>query len=254
MVLGAAKSCSEAAYDAKLSGEVHARLFPQVLPASTSLSYAGVSLPARGVGGDLYDILDLGQGRVGFVVGDVMGKGFAAALQMATLLAQLRTHVNLGFRDIGSLIQSVNRLFYDCTPPTSYASLFFAEYVETDGILRYVNCGHPAAVIVRFDGAIERLESCATLLGLNRELACTPSEVRLAKGDTLILYSDGITESVSASGDGDEFGERRLSAIVRANRWLPISKLLKAITDAVDDFTSSEQADDMTLVAARCVA
>ncbi|MBV8551727.1 MAG: PP2C family protein-serine/threonine phosphatase [Acidobacteriaceae bacterium] len=251
VVLAAATSFSENVYDLRLSKEVQARLFPQVLPRSAGLPCAGICLPAREVGGDLYDFLDLGPGRLGLVIGDVSGKGFAAALQMATLQAQLRTHVSLGVRDLCELVRSVNRLFYDCTPATSYATLVFAEYEERTRILRYVNCGHPPPVILRADGGIERLESSATVLGLTRELICTSVHTRLAPGDTLILYSDGITESMGTNGH--EFGEPRLHRIAQANSRLSISGLVKAIMDAARSFAGTKPADDMTVVAARCI-
>ena len=147
--------------------EAQASLFPRKLPMLESLTYGGVCVQARQFGGDHYDFLDLGSGRLGMVISDVSGKGLGAALQMASLRATVRS-LCLG-RTVGGLeelLDAVNRLFNESSPLGCYATLFFAEYDDESRLLRYVNCGHCAPVLVHGDGRVERLESTCGVLGL----------------------------------------------------------------------------------------
>src|SRR5271170_780766 len=150
-------AAARAALDMNLAREVQSRLYPRNLPRLESLTYAGVSLPAGLVGGDYFDFLDLGRGHLGLAVGDVSGKGVAAALMMANLQAHIRGQCAMAVDDNASLLRAVNRLFLESTLPGSYATLFFAEFRDRDRRLRYVNCGHPAALLRRSDGSVERL-------------------------------------------------------------------------------------------------
>src|SRR5208282_2001871 len=162
----AAKLESErrAAQEMEIAKQVQTRLFPQTLPLLTSLDYSGICVQAREVGGDYYDFLDLGRDRLGLVVGDISGKGIAAALLMANLQANLRSWCAIALDQPQRFLQSVNRLFYENTDNTAYATLFFAEYDEKVRRLRYANCGHLAALLLRRDNTLERLESTCTVL------------------------------------------------------------------------------------------
>jgi len=235
----------------ELASEVQAGLFPRKKPKLDTLNYAGLTLPAGPLGGDYFDFLDLGRGYLGLAVGDIAGKGIASALLMASLQAILRSQCLLALDDIGSLLRSVNRVFCEDTPDASYATLFFAEYWDREQRLRYVNCGHPPALVLRSSGAIERLEPSATVLGIWEEWDCTIEEVRLAANDTFILFTDGVTE---ARDDHDEeFGEERLADLARAGRGLPVSDLSHFILEGVRNFAGPRpQHDDITVVSARC--
>jgi serine phosphatase RsbU (regulator of sigma subunit)/catechol 2,3-dioxygenase-like lactoylglutathione lyase family enzyme len=237
------------AHELAIARQVQSRLFPQALPAQGSLDYAGACLPARAVGGDYYDFLSLGQGRLGLVVGDVMGKGIAAALLMANLQANLRSQVAFAPHDPQGLLQSVNRLFCDNSPDSAFASLFFADYHDATGGLRYVNCGHLAALLVRGDGAVERLAATSTVLGLFRDWECTVGETGLEPGDLLTLYTDGVTEAFDEAGE--EYGEERLLDAVKRHRDRPPQALLTSLLDEVRNFSPHEQHDDRTLIVAR---
>jgi serine phosphatase RsbU (regulator of sigma subunit) len=197
-----------AAQELEIAKQVQARLFPQTLPPLRTLDYAGVCIQARAVGGDYYDFLKLGRERLGLVVGDVSGKGIAAALLMANLQASLRSQIPIGFGQLQRLLRSVNQLFYENTTDSAYATLFFAEYVDKLRRLRYVSCGHLSALVLRQDHSIERLDSTATVLGLFEKWDCSIEERSLFRGDILALYTDGITEAFNDRGE--EFGEQRL--------------------------------------------
>ena len=239
-----------AAQELEIAKQVQARLFPQTLPASTTLEYAGLCIQARQVGGDYYDFLNLGQERVGLVVGDIAGKGIAAALLMANLQANLRSQCAIALDQPQQFLQSVNRLFYENTADGAYATLFFAEYDDRVRRLRYANCGHLCALLFRKDNALERLESTCPVLGLFREWDCSISECELFPGDTLALYTDGVTECFNDADE--EFGEQRLVDALRRRPGLTPRALLDSVLDEVQRFGSREQHDDITLIVAQC--
>ncbi len=239
-----------AAQELEIAKQVQARLFPQTLPPLRTLEYAGTCIQARKVGGDYYDFLDLGGERLGFVIGDISGKGIAAALLMANLQANLRGQCAIAFDQPQRMLRSVNRLFCENTPEGAFATLFFAEYDDHAGHLRYANCGHLSALLLRSDTTVERLDSTATVLGVFREWDCSIGECRLFPGDTLALYTDGVTESYNAAEE--EFGEQRLIAGLQRNRELSSQSLLEAIVEEVRQFSPHEQHDDITLIVAKC--
>jgi serine phosphatase RsbU (regulator of sigma subunit) len=239
------------AQELAIAKQVQARLFPQTLPPLPTLEYAGICIQARQVGGDYYDFLDLGGGRLGLVVGDIAGKGIAAALLMANLQAHLRSQCAIALDQPQRFLRSVNHLFFENTAENAYATLFFAEYDDQSGRLRYANCGHLCALLLRSDNTLERLDSTATVLGLFQEWDCSIGERRLLSGDILAIYTDGVTESFDDAEE--EFGERRLIGALRQHRELSSSDLLAAIVDEVRQFSPGEQQDDITLIVARRV-
>ena len=238
-----------AAHELEIAKEVQLRLFPQTLPSIQSLDYAGVCIQARQVGGDYYDFLSLGPGRLGLVLGDISGKGIAAALLMANLQANLRTQYALALEDPARFLHSVNDLFYENTTDSAYASLFFGEYEDRSRRLRYANCGHLSPLLLRADGSLERLDSTCTVLGLFKDWDCAMAECCLHPGDTLALYTDGVTESFNAAGE--EFGEARLIDLLRRNRGHSALRLLDSIVEEVRRFSPYEQHDDITLIVAK---
>ncbi len=238
-----------AAHELAIARQVRARLFPQSMPALGSLDYAGTCLPAHAVGGDYYDFLSLGPDRLGLVIGDVMGKGMAAALLMANLQANLRSQVAFALDEPRRLLQSVNLLFCENSPEGAFASLFFADYHDSTGALRYVNCGHLCALVLRRDGTLDRLQPTSAVLGLFRQWECSVGECRLEPDDVLALYTDGVTEAFDHAGE--EFGEQRLVDALRRHRDSPPQSLLASLVDEVRSFSPHEQHDDLTLIVAR---
>jgi sigma-B regulation protein RsbU (phosphoserine phosphatase) len=273
-----------AAQEMEYAREVQARLFPQKLPRLETLEYTGGCVQARQVGGDYYDFLELRPGRMALVLADIAGKGISGALLMANLQANLRSQYAMALDNLPRLLKSVNQLFYENTSESSYATLFFADYDDSSRHLRYVNCGHlpplllragegspdrgviPAKPVLRGSGGagiqsleerdlppvVERLQPTCTVLGLFDRWECSLAEAQLAPGDTLVMYTDGVTEAASEAGE--EFGEARLVEILRCQRHLPVPKLLETIVATVQEFSDRKQADDITLVIARCKA
>ncbi|HZU44521.1 MAG TPA: SpoIIE family protein phosphatase [Terriglobales bacterium] len=246
-----------AAQEMEFARQVQMRLLPQKAPAMKCLEYTGMCIPARTVGGDYYDFLELRSGRLGLVLADIAGKGVPGALLMANLQANLRSQYALAIDDLPRLLSSVNRLFYQSTDDSSYATMLFADYDDAARSLRYVNCGHLPPLLLRANGSglqkeltVERLSTSTTVLGLFEEWDCKVAEVKLAPGDTLVLYTDGVTEATNL--DEEEFGEGRLINVLSSGSDLHTSQILESVVAAVRSFSPGEQQDDITLVVARC--
>jgi serine phosphatase RsbU (regulator of sigma subunit)/catechol 2,3-dioxygenase-like lactoylglutathione lyase family enzyme len=238
-----------AAQEIEIAKQVQARLFPQSQPPLKTLEYAGLCIQARKVGGDYYDFLNLGSGRLGFVIGDISGKGIAAALLMANLQANLRSQCAIALDQPQRLLRSVNQLFCDNTPDGAFATLFFAEYDDTASRLRYANCGHLPALLLRGDSTVERLDATATVLGIFKDWDCEIGECQLNPGDTLALYTDGITESYNSADE--QFGEQRFIEALQRHCEACSQAALAAIVDEVQRFSPHEQHDDITLIVAK---
>jgi serine phosphatase RsbU (regulator of sigma subunit) len=235
----------------QIARQVQSRLLPQTSPVLKTLDVAGKCIQTRAVGGDYYDFLEFGAGKVGLVLADISGKGMSAALLMANLQASLRGQYALALEGLPRLLRSVNYLFYKNTEVSHYATAFFSIYDDRQRTLHYVNCGHNAPIVVRASGAVERLEATATVLGLFEDWDCTVAELQLAQGDVLVIYTDGISEA-SAGEDAEEYGEDRLVASVRAHQHDGAAQVLAAVVEEVQAFSKGYQADDMTLIVARC--
>ncbi|MGB9513430.1 MAG: PP2C family protein-serine/threonine phosphatase, partial [Candidatus Acidiferrum sp.] len=240
------------AQEIEIAKQVQARLFPQSQPPLKTLEYAGICLQARQVGGDYFDFLNLGEQHLGLVIGDVSGKGIAAALLMANLQANIRSQCAMAHTHPELFLRSVNRLFYENTPDGAYASLFFAEYDDDSRHFRYANLGHLPGLILRPDNSYLRLESTGTLVGLFRNWDCKVAKVGLTSGDLFALYTDGITEALNDRGE--EFGEEFLIQRLRHYRNQSCQTAAEAITSEVRDLNRSDQQDDITLIVAKCRA
>jgi serine phosphatase RsbU (regulator of sigma subunit)/catechol 2,3-dioxygenase-like lactoylglutathione lyase family enzyme len=239
------------AQELEIAKQVQAHLFPQNLPPISTLEFSGVCLPARHVGGDYYDFLQLGRDRFAMIVGDISGKGIAAALLMANLQANFRSQCAIAVDQPLRVLSSVNQLFCENTADAAFATVFFAEYDNSTRRVRYANCGHLPPLLFHSDNSIERLPATATVLGAFKQWDCSISECQLTPGDTLVVYTDGVTESFSPTGE--EFGEQRLIEVVSQNCQLPSSALRGAIVDAIHQFSPNDQHDDITLIVAKCL-
>jgi phosphoserine phosphatase RsbU/P len=235
----------------QIASQVQSRLLPQEAPKLATLECAGKCIQTRAVGGDYYDFLEFGSGRLGMVLADISGKGISGALLMANLQASLRGQYALALDDLPRLLRSVNNLFHKNTETNHYATMFFSLYDDASRILRYVNCGHNPPILLRETGVVERLEATATVLGLFEQWDCDVAERQLVPGDVLLIYTDGISEAAPGQ-DAEEFGETRLITTLQALRGTRACETLHGIIDEVQRFSRAEQADDMTLIVARC--
>jgi sigma-B regulation protein RsbU (phosphoserine phosphatase) len=173
---------------------VQRRLLPRTRSSAPGIECECVFRPAGEIGGDLCDVFETGPESAALVLGDVSGKGTGAAILMASLQATIRSSQDLADQPV-RLIERANRLFFQSTEPEDYASLFFGSYNARDGVLRFVNCGHPPPVLLRADGTTERLQSTGLVLGLFAGASFEEQSIRLSEGDRLVLFSDGVSEA-----------------------------------------------------------
>ena len=233
----------------EIAREVQQRLFPQTLPSIPALEYAGHCRPASGVGGDYYDFLALANGRLGLAIGDISGKGIPAALLMASLQASVRGQSLSSENDIAGLMTNVNRLVFDASPSSRYATFFYAQFDPATLRMVYTNGGHNPPMLLRGNDVI-RLELGGPPVGLFRPAQYEQAEIQLAPGDLLLLYTDGMSEAENPAED--EWGEDALIAAARTCTDLPSMQMITHILAAADAFAASApQHDDMTLVVAR---
>jgi len=238
-----------AARELSIAQEVQARLLPQEMPTIRSLDVRAACLQARAVGGDYYDFLDFGDGRHAVVLADISGKGISAALLMANLQAHLRAHYLTAREDPAALLTGVDRYMYDTTAAHHYATLFFGRYDDGSGRFDYVNCGHNPPLLLRRARGVEWLAPTAPAVGLLPAWSCTVGGVTLEPGDTLVLYSDGVTEAMD--DEGECFGEERLLALAERSSGLSVDGLMAALIEEVRRFSGAVQEDDLTLIVAR---
>lgn len=210
------------------------------------LSIHSAMRPANTVGGDYLDVIELGEGRVALVVGDVAGKGMPAALLMALLQSSLRTLISAGLRST-TLIEKLNLHLCQTIPPNRLVTLFYGELDTAAARLLYVNAGHNPPFHVAAAGGVRRLPGTGVVLGVAPEEQFGTATVELASGDRLCLYTDGVTEAFDAADE--EYGEERLRSFLQAHRDTPEDELIRAIQqDVLRHCGLSRPHDDMTLM------
>ena len=210
---------------------------------------AGVSIPAREVGGDFFNYFPLADGRIAVLVGDVSGKGVGAALLMANIQATLRARLQLE-SDLASLADSVDRDIAANTPPEVYITLFVGLLDPPRREFCYVNAGHNPQFLLRADGGIERLSSTGLPIGLLPGHGFEARTIAVEPGDLLFLYTDGAVEAPNE--DGDFFDADRLQQALVAASAEGIDEVLVSVERAVRAFRGeADPADDATMLALR---
>jgi sigma-B regulation protein RsbU (phosphoserine phosphatase) len=182
------------AADLAIAGKVQRKLLPQPCFSAPGLECECASLPAGELGGDLYDFFAIDARTMGFLLGDVCGKGIGAALLMANLQATIRGQQEIA-RDPAQLMQRVNHLFFESTRPEHFATLFYGVYDADRRTIRYVSCGHPSVVLVRANGDFELLDATSTVLGAFEDRLFEERSITMRPGDRLVLFSDGFSEA-----------------------------------------------------------
>lgn len=257
----------------EIAHEVQAQLFPRSNVGTSTLELHGICRPARIVSGDYYDFLSYGPEQVMVAVGDISGKGISAALLMATIHSAVRAYEQEQLVSVGmaaaygttgrvaafesrvappspaQMLWLLNRHLFQSTQPEKYATLFLGFYDDEKHRLTYANAGHLPPIVLAADGAVRRLETGGTVVGLFPDCDYAEETVELYPGDIFIAFSDGITEPENEFG---EFGEDRLIETVGANRHQPLERITEHVISAVQDWIgSTEQPDDITVVLAR---
>ena len=233
--------------DMRMAAEIQTGLLPRGAPDIPGYELNGINQPCRTVGGDYYDFATEG-GSVFIALGDVSGKGTGAALLMTVLRAAVRGH---WMEDsLADAVAHINRTVCQNVPSNKFVTFFVARLDPASGKITYVNAGHNPPLLVRKDGEVELLTEGGIVLGLFEGLSYDAGSVEMRPGDTLLAYSDGVTETWSP--EGDEFGEDKLTALVVERRDLDAQALQDAIFREIESFEAGAGAtDDRTLVVLR---
>ncbi len=236
----------------ELAAEIQRQILPTGVPSLPGFEVLGWNRPARHVGGDYFNFHRTNESRLVFALGDVTGKGMAAALMVSLLHSALK--LLLDRYELGpSLVGKLNKHVYESSTSNKFITMLVAELDLESGSLRYVNAGHNPAVVVSPDGSVRQLPSGGLPLGLFGGASYQQGTVEMGPGDLLCVYSDGITEA--ADPEGTEYELARLTALLQGNTGQPLPTILHAIDDAVTGFSAgAPQGDDQTVILVRRLA
>jgi sigma-B regulation protein RsbU (phosphoserine phosphatase) len=229
-----------------LASEIQQRFQPTAPPHIDGYELQGISFPCYEIGGDYYDFIEREDGRLVIALGDVSGKGTAAALLMSSLHAAV--HAQSASHDtLSATISAVNRYLADNIPANRFVTLFYAELDPVSGALSFLNAGHNPPLIVHAAGTVEQLASGGLPLGIKPDAEYREGRTQMQKGDVLVIYSDGVTEAVSPTGE--EFGATRLYEVVARNVNASAAGIRDRIESSLTKFAQgTSAADDITLV------
>jgi sigma-B regulation protein RsbU (phosphoserine phosphatase) len=233
-----------------LAREVQARLLPECPPGVKGLECVGFCRPARTIGGDYYDLLELKDGQFALTLGDVSGKGIPAAVMMASIQTLLRSLLQGCSRSLAAVVEDLSETLYGSSTPERYSTLFCGLISAERDTLTYVNAGHVAPLLLHRDGTLERLAGSGLPVGILPGARFEETRISLQPGDTLYVVSDGVVEVTNAE---EEFwDEEEIDRVLLAHRDAPLAEIPGLLCSAADRFTGdSEQYDDMTIVAVR---
>jgi serine phosphatase RsbU (regulator of sigma subunit) len=229
-----------------LASEIQQRFQPTAPPHIDGYELQGISFPCYEIGGDYYDFIEREDGRLVIALGDVSGKGTAAALLMSSLHAAV--HAQSASHDsLVATISAVNRYLADNIPANRFVTLFYAELDPNSGALSFLNAGHNPPLIVHSAGTVEQLASGGLPLGIKPDAEYREGRTQMQPGDVLVIYSDGVTEAVSPTGE--EFGATRLYEVVARNVNASAAGIRDRIESSLTKFAQgTSAADDITLV------
>jgi sigma-B regulation protein RsbU (phosphoserine phosphatase) len=237
----------EQSHEAELeqAHEIQRHLLPQETPQIAGFQIACAWQPAKSVSGDYFDVLILGEGRLGLCIADVSGKGITAALLMASLQASVKAFAKETTTP-AELCSKLNQVLCDTVAPGKFVTLFYGIIDTEQRKLQYENAGHCLPLLLRGDGSIVMPASYSGVLGLFSHWTFQDSELQLQSGDCLVLMTDGVLEA--AKEDEEEFGYQRLITAVAESRNTGANGIRNAIMDAVTAFCDGQFADDASLV------
>jgi sigma-B regulation protein RsbU (phosphoserine phosphatase) len=230
----------------RMAYRIQMGLLPSAPPEIQGYSITGTTIPAKEVGGDYYDFIQMSEGQLCVCLGDVSGKGVPAALLMANLQATVRSQCSHGLSP-GECLRSSNDLLYKSTDTGRFATLFVGMLDDKRHSLAYANAGQNPPFLVKQGAEPSRLKAKGLILGYMEDLSYGEGLITFEPGEVLLIYSDGVTEAINAGEE--EFGEERLSEVLLQNRGSGSERLLDEIISAVRDHTgTTAQADDITVV------
>lgn len=230
----------------ELATEIQQRFQPSAPPVMEGYEFQGISFSCYEIGGDYYDFIEREDGKMLIALGDVSGKGTAAALLMSSLHAAVHAQVSAK-NTLTETVKSVNQYLAHNTPANRFVTLFIAELDPATGEIHYINAGHNPPIIGRRDGTVAQLDSGGFPLGILPMAEYELGTLSLEPGEALVIYSDGVSEAANLSGE--EFGLGRLSEVVSKNLNRSASGLRDRVESALSAFTQNAPAgDDITLV------
>jgi sigma-B regulation protein RsbU (phosphoserine phosphatase) len=236
-------------WEVELASGVQRRLLPASPPEIEGYDVAGLAIPCREIGGDLYDFLPCPDGSFALALADVTGKGVPAALLVSTLHASLHLLLEDG-RPLPEVVARAGRQFLSSAPDNRFAGLFLARLDPSSGQLLSINAGQDPPILLRRDGEALCLTRGGSLLGIPRQTPYECERTVMRPGDLLVAFTDGITETRSPRGE--EFGRERLVWHLRENRALPAAELARSVVAAAEAFSAgAAAADDRTILVAR---
>ena len=230
----------------RMAKEIQLNILPKQIPAIEGYDIFAINIPAKEVGGDYYDFIKLTGNRIAFCLGDITGKGLAAAMLMANLQATLRGQA-LTQNNVCDNIKNSNVLLFNSTAENRFATLFYGELDFVNHTITYCNAGHDAPVSL-FKNNITRLTEGGLLMGCFDFAEYEQKDKQIQPGELLLIFSDGVTEAMN--DNHQEFGEEKLISIVKSNQNLKVKELIEKIVAEVRVHSSKvEQSDDITLLA-----
>ena len=236
----------------EVASEIQQRFQPTSAPHLDGYELQGISFPCYEIGGDYYDFIRRASGNLVVALGDVSGKGTAAALLMSSLHAAVHAQFDT-HNSIAETISAVNRYLVESIPANRFVTLFYAELNPKDGEIAFLNAGHNPPLIVRTGGTMEQLAAGGLPLGIMAEADFREGHTKLNPGDVLVIYSDGVSEAVSPTGE--EFGPTRLYEAVSRNLDASAAGIRDRIESALTKFSQgTPAADDITLVIVKRLA
>jgi phosphoserine phosphatase RsbU/P len=220
-------------------------LLPKSIPQQAGYEIAGAWQPAQSIGGDYYDVLEFDESTLGLCIADVAGKGLPAALLMSNLQAAVRGLASPSLPPDG-LCARLNSLVCHNTGNDRFITFFYAQLDGPARLLQYTNAGHNAPILLHRDGAYERLETGGGVLGVFPHQTFAAGAAKLAPGDRVIFFTDGVTEACDAAGE--EFGDARLLHLLQEHRLATASALQEKILAVAGEFSQGHWHDDATLL------
>ena len=230
----------------QVASEIQQRFLPATAPIVAGYELQGISFPCYEIGGDYYDFIQREDGKLVVALGDVSGKGTAAALLMSSLHAAIHAQADI-HDSLVTTISAVNRYLVDSIPANRFVTLFYAQLDPKNGTLSFLNAGHNPPLIVHTGGTMEQLASGGLPLGIMPNADFREGRTKLYPGDVLVIYSDGVSEAVNPAGE--EFGPTRLYEVVARNLDASAGGIRDRIESALTKFCQgTPAADDITLV------
>jgi sigma-B regulation protein RsbU (phosphoserine phosphatase) len=230
----------------ELATEIQQRFQPSGPPSVEGYEFQGISFSCYEIGGDYYDFIERGDGKVLVALGDVSGKGTAAALLMSSLHAAIHAQI-AAKATLDETVVAVNEYLAENTPANRFVTLFIGELDPSVGEFRFINAGHNPPLLGRADGAVEQLESGGLPLGIMPFSEYEAGTISLRSGDALVIYSDGVSEANNLAEE--EFGLDRLTQVIRSNVTRSAAAIRDKVESALSEFTGTAAPnDDITLV------